>query len=71
MKDVWVCYSRFNVNDELAFPLLLRGLSHSSTWTQLTFSKMIGDSQSSEVIQLQVDFILVLVSLQPVLDGFD
>jgi hypothetical protein len=54
---------RFNVNDELAFPLLLRGLSHSTTWTKLTFSEMIKESQSAEIVQPQVSHSCCLILL--------
>ena len=42
-------FTKYHVADELAFPLLLRGLDKTENWTKLSRAEVSDDEQNGEL----------------------
>ena len=62
-------FTKYHVADELAFPLLLRGLDKTEHWTKLSRAEVSDDEQTSELelnrpqVKLLWDFMLFSKSI--------
>ena len=50
---------RYQINDKLAFPLLLRGLEHTDNWTTLNRVELKDDIATPDILNPEVNYLKI------------
>ena len=56
---LWLIF-RYQINDKLAFPLLLRGLEHTDNWTTLKRVELKDDIATPDILNPEVNYCFLL-----------
>ena len=56
---LWLIF-RYQINDKLAFPLLLRGLEHTDNWTTLKRVELKDDIATPDILNHEVNYCFLL-----------